>query len=88
MNNQPFDFSSLFEQTTTLDGALAIYGIFLRFMFFLAFGVYALFAAVVVRQVYLMDHTIKTPLAPFLKLLAWAHLFVAIGLTFLVFVAL
>lgn len=88
MDNQPFDFTQLFETTTSLTGALFLYGVFLRIMFFLAFAVYGLFAAIVVRQVYLMDGTIKTPLAPLLKLLAWAHLLLVLALMALVFVAL
>lgn len=88
MENQPFDFSGFLNTATSLDGAMFAYGIFLRVLFFFAFGVYALFAAIVVRQVYLMDNTIKTPLAPVLKLVAWAHLLLTIFITAMVFVAL
>jgi len=88
MQNQPFDFTGFLNNATSLDGALLAYGIFLRVLFFFAFGLYTLFAAIVVRQVYLMDETIKTPLAPVLKLIAWAHLLLTLFITMMVFVAL
>lgn len=88
MESQPFDFSGFLNSATSLDGALAAYGVFLSVLFFCAFVLYALFSAVVVRQVYLMDNTIKTPLAPVLKIIAWAHLAVSLFITLMVFTAL
>lgn len=88
MDNQPFDITRWLEQSANLDTALGAYSLLLRILFFIAFTLYALFSAIVVRQVYLMDHTIKTPLAPVLKLMAWAHLGIAILATLMVFLAL
>lgn len=42
--------------------------------------IYLVFASVVVRQVYLMTDTVHTGFEFPLKTLAWAHLFIAIGI--------
>lgn len=58
-----------------------------KIMFFLAFGIFVVFSLVLVRQVWLMDQTISTPLAPFLKIMSLAMLIVTSGLLFLVLIA-
>lgn len=57
-----------------------------RLMFLLAFGIFVIFSLVLVRQVWLMDKTIQTPLAPFLKIVSLSMLMVTTGLFFLVMV--
>ncbi len=81
-------FFQLFDAASSLESAYFLYGIFLSALFFCAFLIYVLFALVAVRQIYLMDATIKTPLSPVLKLVGWAHLFVSIFIASMVFVAL
>lgn len=54
--------------------------IFLIKAFFLfAFFIYITFATVVVRQVHLMTDTLKVGFETQIKLFAWAHFFLAIG---------
>lgn len=47
--------------------------------FLLAFLVYIAFAAVVVRQVYLMTTTLKIGFETQVKTIAWLHLILSIG---------
>lgn len=87
MQSRPLDFFTTIP-VMDLSDAMSAYSLFVRGLFLVGFSVYVLFAFLVVRQVYLMDQTIKTPLAPILKLVAWLHLFVVIGATLLLFTAL
>lgn len=75
-------------QTSAIDNVVVLYGWALRLLFWAIFILYFLFALVVVRQVTLMDQTIKTPLAPLLKILAWSHMLVALMVLILAIVSL
>lgn len=59
-----------------------------KILFLLAFLIYMIFAGVVVRQVYLMTNTLQVGFEVPIRSLAWAHLFVAIGVFLLAFVTL
>lgn len=52
---------------------------FAKVLFLFAILVYVFFAAVVVRQVYLMTNTIKVGFETPLRLIAWLHMIFAIG---------
>lgn len=82
--NSPFATGEIFapEMLTTL------YMGGLKALFLLAFGLYVVFAFVVVRQVYLMEQTINTPLHIPLKIFAIGHLLVAVFVFLLAFVSL
>lgn len=53
---------------------------FAKVLFLFAILVYVFFAAVVVRQVYLMTSTIKVGFETPLRLIAWLHIIFAIGI--------
>lgn len=59
-----------------------------KLLFLFAFTIYIVFAAVVVRQTYLMTSTVRLGLEFFIKALAWAHLFVALGVFLFAFIIL
>lgn len=61
---------------------------FAKILFLFAILVYVFFAAVVVRQVYLMTSTLKVGFETLLRFIAWLHLLLALGVLFLVFVVL
>lgn len=52
---------------------------FAKIAFLFAILVYVFFAAVVVRQVYLMTQTLQVGLETPLRIIAWIHLLVAVG---------
>ena len=54
--------------------------VLIKIMFLVAFFMYFLFSLIVVRQVFIMTSTFKTPAAPMLKLFAFVHLFFAVGI--------
>lgn len=56
-----------------------LYQLVLKLMFLSGFFLYILFSILVVRQVALMDSTIKTPLSPILRIVAWANVLVSVG---------
>lgn len=60
----------------------------LKVFVLLGFAVYAMFAVVMVRQEYLMAHVLEESFEPFLRLLVFVHLVVAVGLFFLALVIL
>jgi len=68
------DFSTL----NTIDATLLAY-LFVKAMFLIGFGVYVIFAFVAARQIDNMGKTIITPLSPFIQLLGYLHLLLAIG---------
>ncbi|MBI2007361.1 MAG: hypothetical protein HYS83_01535 [Candidatus Blackburnbacteria bacterium] len=52
---------------------------FAKIVFLFAVLVYLFFAAVVVRQVYLMTRTLQVGFETALRIVAWLHLFLVIG---------
>jgi hypothetical protein len=81
MIESPFDFLlPLF----TLD----TFWLLLKLMYLIAFGIYVVFALVVVSQVRQMTQTLNGSLDLPLKLLSWIHFGVAIGALLLAFVVL
>lgn len=56
-----------------------LYGLFLKSLFLIAFGLYVAFAFLMIRQVRLMGQTVKTTLEPVLLMIAFIHFLVAIG---------
>lgn len=52
---------------------------FVKILFLIGLLVYVIFAAVVVRQVYLMIETLAVGFEAPLKGVVWIHLFIAIG---------
>ena len=89
---EPVTSVSPFELFTnsapSVESIVMVYGWALRLLFWAAFILYFLFAVVVVRQVTLMDETIKTPLAPVLKIISWSHLIVALMVLVLALISL
>lgn len=79
-NVSPITPIDIFTPFSGVDSAAMLYGWSLRLLFWAIFLLFFLFALVVVRQVNLMDQTIKTPLAPLLKIISWAHLLVVLGM--------
>lgn len=61
---------------------------FVKILFLFAILVYIFFAAVVVRQVYLMTATVKAGFETFLIFISWLHLLLALAVLFLAFVIL
>lgn len=51
-----------------------------KILFLVGLFVYVIFAGVVVRQVYLMTETLEVGFEAPVKLLAWLHLIVAVGI--------
>lgn len=49
----------------------------LKILFLIWFGIYFLFALVVLRQTFMMTKVVSSPLNIPLKIFAWFHLFVA-----------
>ena len=68
-------------------GAETILFLALKVMVLIALGVYIVFAAVVVKQVYLMTTTLKVWFETPVRMIAWAHLFFALAVLFLSFFA-
>lgn len=50
-----------------------------KLLFLFALAIYLVFASVVLRQVYLMTETIKVGFEFPVRVIAWLHLFAAIG---------
>ncbi len=63
---------------------LFLFTSFLKVMFLLGFGIYILFAGMVVKQIFMMTKTIQTPLAPFLKIFGLGYLVLSIIVFFFV----
>lgn len=62
--------------------------ILVKVMFLFAFTIYLVFAGVVVRQIYLMTTTLQVGFETPIRSIAWAHLFLAIGIFLFVLVSL
>ena len=60
----------------------------LKLFVLLGLAVYAVFAVVMVRQESLMAHVVEESFEPFLRMLVYVHLAVAVGLFFLALVIL
>ena len=60
----------------------------LKIGFLIAYLLFMIFAAVMVRQVKLMRETISTPLEPLLRLLAWIQLIVSVIVFIFAFISL
>jgi hypothetical protein len=56
-----------------------------RWLVLFALFVYFLFAMIVVRQVYLMTEVVSGKIDWLIKIIAWLHLVLAIGIIFLAF---
>ena len=82
--NSPFATGEIF----TPEAFSTLYMGGLKAMFLLAFGLYVVFSIVVIRQVFLMEQTINTPLHIPLKIFAVGHLLVAVFVFLLAFVTL
>ena len=63
---------------TTLNISFFI-NMFVKIMFLIGFGLYVIFAFVAARQIDNMGKTVITPLSPFIQLLGYLHLLLAIG---------
>lgn len=50
----------------------------IKLMFVVAFGIYSVFAMVVIKQVKVMNQTVEVERAKVIETLAWAHLLVAL----------
>jgi hypothetical protein len=73
-------FSQIFENFLGISiWALA------RWLVLFALFVYFLFAMIVVRQVYLMTEVVSGKIDWLIKIIAWIHLALAIGVIFLAF---
>ncbi|MCD8484893.1 hypothetical protein LRY65_03820 [Candidatus Woesebacteria bacterium] len=72
----------------TPDGLGVFYRAGLKASFLVAFALYVVFAIVVIRQVFLMEHTINTPLHFVLKVFAIGHLIVSLFVFLLAFLVL
>lgn len=59
-----------------------------KLLFLSGIALYIVFAFMVVRQVQLMTQTVAIPFDPILRLIAWVHLFLAIGVFLLALVIL
>lgn len=59
-----------------------------KLLFLSGIALYIVFAFMVVRQVQLMTQTITIPFDPILRLIAWVHLFLAIGVFLLALIIL
>lgn len=59
--------------------AYALIYLFVKIMFLLGFGLYVIFAFIAARQIDNMQGTVITPLSPFIRLLGYLHLLLAIG---------
>lgn len=71
-------YDSLINQLLDIPSDIAIIWLFVKFGFIIAFGLYFLFAIIVVRQITMMTKTITTPAEPVLKLFAYVHLIFAL----------
>ncbi len=87
--NSPFAQSPFFTgEISTPDALTALYQGGLKLIFLLAFLLYVIFAIVVIRQVFLMEQTINTPLHFVLKVFAVGHLIVSIFVFLMAFLVL
>lgn len=59
-----------------------------KLLFLSGIALYIVFAFMVVRQVQLMTQTITIPFDPILRLIAWVHLFLTIGVFLLALIIL
>ncbi len=75
---------------TTLDsiGLISLIGPILKWAILLILLFYAIFAAVIVRQVDLMSKALITSISPYIRAFAFFHAIFAIGLIVLAFVIL
>ncbi|PIU02116.1 hypothetical protein COT66_01890 [Candidatus Shapirobacteria bacterium CG09_land_8_20_14_0_10_49_15] len=73
---------------TVLERLLSDPWIFLKILFLMGFFIYLAFAVIVVRQVKLMSQTLNGILDLPLKMIAWIHLLVAIGVFLLALIVL
>ena len=62
--------------------------ILVKIAFLVALGIYAFFAFVVVRQVYLMTSTVQTGAEFLVKTIGWVHLLISVGVFLLALVIL
>jgi hypothetical protein len=65
----------------------ALFGV-VKLLFLVGFGLYIVFAFIATRQIQLMKNTVETSLSPWITLLGWAHLFLAILVFIFVFIIL
>lgn len=84
MNNLT-PFESFVRTITDFPADVEIFWILIGAMLLIGFVVYALFAILVVRQVYMMTNTFKTSAEPVLKILSFVHLFFAISIVFVTY---
>jgi hypothetical protein len=72
---------SPFEQLLqNLSGTTFNPWVLVKLLFLLGLLVYVAFAAVVIRQVGIMNRTLNASFNTFLRLIAWIHLGVAVGI--------
>jgi hypothetical protein len=81
--NSPIDVIGLLNQFSPVTHANSLLGLFLKFMFYAVFILFAVLGFVMIRQVRIMGQTIQTPLEPLLHIMAWA--FFLLTLAILVF---
>jgi hypothetical protein len=58
-----------------------------KVLFLIAFSLYIIYALVIVRQIGLMDRSIKTTFSPFVKILGLLHLFAALAVWVMALIA-
>ncbi len=83
MNNGSFDWNQFFQ-------ALAHFSpwILVKILFLVGFGVYAIFALVVLTQIFAMTRTVSSPLNAWVRLFGFLHFAFALGLLLFMFEAL
>jgi Family of unknown function (DUF5657) len=84
----PLPFEPLIKPFLDLGTDVNIFWNIISFLFLIGFSIYALFALIVIRQVFLMASTFRTTAGLVLKLIAFLHFFFAVGMLFLAFAVL
>lgn len=82
MNNTITPIEEVFRKSFNID-----FDPFIKFAFIVFLLGYLIFAFLILRQVNLMTSVLGTNLSPFLKAFAWLHLFVAVIILLVSFVA-
>jgi hypothetical protein len=59
-----------------------------QILFLIGFALYIVFAFIATRQIDVMRKTVVTPLSPFIQVIGYLHLLLAIGAFFFVFLIL
>lgn len=87
MKDEAF-FDSLFFFLANPNSTVGVFWFLMKILYLVGFGLYVLFAGVVVRQVTMMTNTYQTGAELFLKTVAMVHFVIAIGVLILAFLIL